>query len=473
MPGSDRAPSSLAGKPLASSASDTIAAVATAPGVGAIGILRISGPAAGRIAEHLIGSVPQPRLATLRRFVDAQGEAIDQGVALWFPAPHSFTGENLLELQGHGGPIVLDLLLARALDLGARPARPGEFSERAFLNGKLDLAQAEAIADLIQAGTATQVRLATRSLQGVFSRRVKALVERLTRLRALIEAALDFPDDELDALPIADADFATLIAATETLLASSHQGELIRDGLLVVIAGAPNAGKSSLLNALAGTDAAIVTEIPGTTRDLLRAEIQIDGLPIRLVDTAGLRPSTDPVEQEGIRRARVQIQQADHLLLIIDDQAQRPDSSVQAHLAELELDPGVPVTILRNKIDRSGRPTGKAITPEGHTELACSAKTGAGLDDLRSHLKTIAGYRGADAGEFSARRRHVEALRQGLKHLKQAQQAWAEQSGHRCPGPELIAEDLRLAQYALGEITGEISSDDLLGRIFSEFCIGK
>ncbi|MBK5937958.1 tRNA uridine-5-carboxymethylaminomethyl(34) synthesis GTPase MnmE [Halochromatium roseum] len=473
MPGSDRSPSSLAPEPPASSAPDTIAAVATAPGVGAIGILRISGPAAERIAEHLIGSVPQPRQATLRRFVDAQGEAIDQGVALWFPAPHSFTGENLLELQGHGGPIVLDLLLARALDLGARPARPGEFSERAFLNGKLDLAQAEAIADLIQAGTATQARLATRSLQGVFSRRVNTLVEQLTRLRALIEAALDFPDDELDALPISDTDFATLIAAIETLLASSHQGELIRDGLLVVIAGAPNAGKSSLLNALAGTEAAIVTEIPGTTRDLLRAEIQIDGLPLRLVDTAGLRPSTDPVEQEGIRRARGQIQQADHLLLIIDDHAQRPDSSLQTHLVELKLDPGVPVTILRNKIDRSGRPIGKSITPEGHTELACSAKTGAGLDDLRSHLKTIAGYRGADAGEFSARRRHVEALRQGLTHLKQAQQAWAEQRGHRHPAPELVAEDLRLAQYALGEITGEFSSDDLLGRIFSEFCIGK
>jgi tRNA modification GTPase len=290
MPGLHRSPSSLAGAGPAANAVDTIAAVATAPGIGAIGILRISGPAARSIAEQLIGAIPPPRLAALRRFVDARGEAIDEGLALWFAAPNSFTGEDLLELHGHGGPCVLDLLLGRALDLGARPARPGEFSERAFLNGKLDLAQAEAIADLIQAGTATQVRLATRSLQGVFSREVYALVEQLTRLRALIEAALDFPDDEIDALPIADSDFATLIVATDTLLASSHQGELIRDGLLVVIAGAPNAGKSSLLNALAGTDAAIVTEIPGTTRDLLHAEIQIDGLPIRLVDTAGLRP---------------------------------------------------------------------------------------------------------------------------------------------------------------------------------------
>lgn len=452
---------------------DTIAAVATAPGTGAIGILRISGPAASQIAEQVLGALPQPRLATLRRFLDSQGQAIDQGVALWFRAPHSFTGEDLLELQGHGGARVLDLLLERVLELGARPARPGEFSERAFLNGKLDLAQAEAIADLIQAATATQVRLANRSLQGVFSRQVRALVEQLTRLRALIEAALDFPDDELDALPIADGEFAALIASTQALLAGTEQGELIREGLLVVIAGAPNAGKSSLLNALAGTDAAIVTEIPGTTRDLLRAEIQTDGLPMRLVDTAGLRPSSDPVEQEGIRRARAQIQDADHLLLIVDDSVAPACRSVQAHLAELELNPEVPVTILRNKIDRSGRRPGACSTAEGYTELGCSALTGAGLDELRGHLKAVAGYRGSGAGNYSARRRHVEALRLGLQHLTHAQQVWAAQAVAATPAPELVAEDLRMAQQTLGEITGEVSSEDLLGRIFSEFCIGK
>ncbi|MEA3638387.1 MAG: tRNA uridine-5-carboxymethylaminomethyl(34) synthesis GTPase MnmE [Lamprobacter sp.] len=456
-----------------SSPSETIAAVATAPGIGAIGILRISGPGAGSIATAIIGPLPGPRKAVLRDFVDAQGEAIDQGLALWFPAPASFTGEDLIELQGHGGPAVLDLLLERVLELGARQARPGEFSERAFLNGKLDLTQAEAIADLIEAATATQVRLANRSLQGVFSRQVHVLVEQLTRLRALIEAALDFPDDELDALPITDADFATLMASTEALLASSQQAELIRDGLLVVIAGAPNAGKSSLLNALAGTDAAIVTAIPGTTRDLLRAEIQIEGLPLRLVDTAGLRPSSDPVEQEGIRRARAQIQQADHLLLMMDDTEQREADCLQAQLAELELEPTIPVTVLRNKIDLSGRPAGLMLRAEGHTELSCSAVTGAGLDDLRAHLKAVAGYRGADAGAFSARRRHVEALRQVLASLQQARRVWAEQATLASPLPELVAEDLRLAQRTLGEITGEVSSDELLGRIFREFCIGK
>ncbi len=452
---------------------DTIAAVATAPGAAAIGVLRISGPASGDIAEQIIGALPQPRFASLRRFVDAQGGAIDQGVALWFRAPHSFTGEDLLELQGHGGPKVLDLLLERVLELGARPARPGEFSERAFLNGKIDLAQAEAIADLIQAATETQVRLANRSLQGLFSRQVHALVEQLARLRAVIEAAMDFPDDELDALPLNHSDFADLLAAVEHTLANTHQGELIRDGLLIVIAGPPNAGKSSLLNALAGSDTAIVTEIPGTTRDLLRAEIQIDGLPMRLVDTAGLRTASDPVEQEGIRRAREQIEHADQLLLVVDDCAPRAHRSAPAYLAELGLDPELPVTILRNKIDRSGRSSGLSTTADGDTEIGCSAVTEAGLDALRDHLKAVAGYRGADAGEYSARRRHVEALRQGLRHLVRAQQLWVDQATHAASSLELIAEELRIAQRALSEITGELSSDDLLGRIFSEFCIGK
>ncbi|NEX17272.1 MAG: tRNA uridine-5-carboxymethylaminomethyl(34) synthesis GTPase MnmE [Halochromatium sp.] len=473
MLGSQPTASALANVGSAPAARDTIAAIATAPGTGAIGILRISGPAARRIGEQLIGPLPQARQAVLRQFVDASGDAIDQGIVLWFPSPNSFTGEDLLELQGHGGSAVLDVLLQRVLELGARQAGPGELSERAFLNGKLDLTQAEAIADLIQATTAAQVRLANRSLQGLFSGQVHALVEQLTRMRLLLEASLDFPDDELDELPIGDSNFEALIASTEALLASTQQGELIRDGLLVVIAGAPNAGKSSLLNALAGTDRAIVTAIPGTTRDLLQADIQIEGLPLRLVDTAGLRPSNDPIEQEGIRRARTQIQQADHLLLMVDDTEDQAHSSVQAQLTELALDPQVAVTILRNKIDRSGRRAGIRTNAEGRTELACSVLTAAGLDELRHHLKTVAGYQGAGAGSYSARRRHVEALRLSLEQMRQAQQRWTEQSALATPAVELVAEDLRMAQRLLGEITGEVTSDDLLGRIFSEFCIGK
>ncbi len=421
----------------------------------------------------MLGNLPAPRQASLRCFRDDAGEVIDQGLALWFPGPGSFTGEDLLELQGHGGPRVLDLLIARTFELGARPARPGEFSERAFLNGKLDLTQAEAIADLIQASTEAQVRLASRSLQGELSRRVHALVDNLTGLRVQVEAALDFPDDDIDSLGLEQADFDALCDAAESLLASAHQGELIRDGLLVVIAGPPNAGKSSLLNALAGTDAAIVTAIPGTTRDLLRAEIQIDGLPIRLVDTAGLRPSTDPVEQEGIRRARAQIAQADHLLLLIDDSEEQGMRAATEHLQGLELDPQLGITILCNKIDLSGRPASRKLNADGLAELSCSVLTGAGLDDLRDHLKTIAGYRGVDTGEFSARRRHIDALRQGIDQLRHAAETWRQQPRGLDSTPELVAEDLRLAQRAFAEITGEVTSDDLLGRIFSDFCIGK
>ena len=441
--------------------------------MGAVGIVRVSGPRAGAIGASLLGRLPAPRQASLRHFRDSAGEVIDQGLALWFPAPGSFTGEDLLELQGHGGPRVLDLLIARVFELGARPARAGEFSERAFLNGKLDLAQAEAIADLIQASTEAQVRLASRSLQGEFSRRVHALVDRLTALRVRVEAALDFPDDELESLGIEVADFDRLCDAAAALLASAHQGELIRDGMLVVIAGAPNAGKSSLLNALAGTDAAIVTAIPGTTRDLLRAEIQVDGLPLRLVDTAGLRPSTDPVEQEGIRRARAQMAQADHLLLLIDDSEAQGMRTATEHLQGLALNPSLGITILRNKIDLSGRPVSHTLTEDGQSRLSCSALTGAGLDELREHLKAIAGYQGVGAGEFSARRRHLDALRQGIDQLRRAAEAWRQQPLGLDATPELVAEDLRLAQRAFAEITGELTSDDLLGRIFSDFCIGK
>jgi len=449
-------------------ATDTIAAIATAPGAGAVGIIRVSGPRAGAIAVEILGDLPSPRMAALRSFAGDDGEVLDQGLALWFPAPGSFTGEDLLELQGHGGPRLLDLLLARVLALGARPARPGEFTERAFLNGKLDLAQAEAIADLIQAATATQARLASRSLQGVFSRQVHALVDELTRARVLIEAALDFPDEELDVTGVDPATLDGLIATTADLLSGTHQGELIRNGLVVVIAGAPNAGKSSLLNALAGTDTAIVNPIPGTTRDVLRADIHLDGLPIRLVDTAGLRATSDPVEQEGVRRARAEIARADRVLLVIDD------SEPGAVAPELALSkcpdlPGdVPVTILRNKIDRSGRPVGVQVADHEGTEIACSALTGAGLDGLAGHLKAVAGYRGPEAGQFSARRRHVDALRRALDRLGDAKAL------SRTGAPsELIAEELRQAQSSLGEITGAVTTDDLLGRIFSEFCIGK
>jgi tRNA modification GTPase len=447
---------------------DTIAAIATAPGAGAIGIIRIAGPACRAIGEAMLGPMPPAREAALRRFVGDDGEVLDQGIALWFPAPASFTGDDLLELQGHGGPQLLDLLLARALGLGARAAKPGEFTERAFLNGKLDLAQAEAIADLIAASNETQARLASRSLQGVFSRRIRALVEDVTRLRVLLEAALDFPDEDLDALDIDTGRFDALIAATVGLLRGCRQGELVRDGLLVVIAGAPNAGKSSLLNHLAGTDAAIVTEIPGTTRDLLRATIQIDGLPIRLVDTAGLREALDPVEQEGVRRARAEIAQADQVVLVVDDTEVYDPGAALCGLSASGVPPAAPITLVRNKIDRSGRRPG-VLWRDGETpEIACSALTGTGVDLLRDHLKSVAGYRGPDAGEFSARRRHVTALQGGLEQLRRAQEAW------RSAAPaELVAEELRQAQRAFGEITGEVSSDDLLGRIFGEFCIGK
>jgi len=447
-------------------ARDTIAAVATAPGHGGIGIIRVSGPAAGSIAAALLGQVPRPRQATLRPFAGSDGAPIDTGIALYFPAPHSFTGEDVLELQGHGGPVVLDLLLGRVLELGARPARAGEFSERAFLEGRLDLAQAEAIADLIDSTTAAQARLATRTLQGVLSRRVDVLLEGLIRLRTFVEAALDFPEEDIDFLadPRVRDDLARLTEATGDLLADAHHGERVRDGLLLVIAGPPNAGKSSLLNRLAGSEVAIVTALPGTTRDLLRTDIQLDGLPLRIIDTAGLRSSDDPIEQEGVRRARAQIAQADRVLWIVDDAL----AAGVAEPAADQLPAGVPLTLLRNKIDLTGRPPGLTRRDDGPAEIACSVRTGAGLDALRAHLKAIAGYRGVAAGAFSARRRHLDALRRTEGHLRAALAVFTEQRS-----AELMAEDLRQAQRALGEITGTFTSDDLLGRIFGEFCIGK
>ncbi|MGB5834643.1 MAG: tRNA uridine-5-carboxymethylaminomethyl(34) synthesis GTPase MnmE [Thiohalocapsa sp.] len=445
---------------------DTIAAVATPPGHGGIGVIRVSGPATTSIATALLGRLPEPRHAAFRRFLDSAGEAIDSGIALYFPAPHSFTGETVLELQGHGGPIVLDLLLTRVLELGARPARAGEFSERAFLEGRIDLTQAEAIADLIDSTTAAQARLATRTLQGELSRRVDLLLNVLIRLRAFVEAALDFPEEEIDFISDSTVrdDLAVTIRQTETLLSDAHRGERVCDGLYIVIAGAPNAGKSSLVNALSGSDTAIVTPIPGTTRDFLRADIQIDGLPLRIVDTAGLRASTDLIEQEGIRRAYRQIEQADRVLWLIDDDA-------DARMTATDLDPlpsAVGLTLIRNKIDLSGRPPGLRKSPDGVTEISCSVQTGAGLLLLREHLKTCAGYRGAVDGAFSARRRHLDALRRTASHLTAAQAVLIDTGS-----AELMAEDLRQAQQSLNEITGVFSSDDLLGKIFGEFCIGK
>ncbi|MES9992577.1 MAG: tRNA uridine-5-carboxymethylaminomethyl(34) synthesis GTPase MnmE [Candidatus Thiodiazotropha sp.] len=444
---------------------DTIAAVATPPGRGSVGIVRISGPMAATIAEALLGTRPPPREACFKPFLDANGTVIDKGLAIYFPQPHSFTGEDVLELQGHGGPVVMDLLLQATRQLGARLARPGEFSERAFLNGKIDLVQAEAIADLIDAESQAAVRSATRTLQGAFSQRINRLVEALIELRLYVESAIDFPEEEIDFL---DSDnvserLHTIMAAIESTHQSAHTGRLLRDGLTLVIAGRPNAGKSSLLNALAGAESAIVTEIPGTTRDLLRERITIEGMPIHIIDTAGLHESQDPVEIEGIRRAKQEIEQADRVLWVFDDNTDPRHLALDSDL----LPPGVPVTLVRNKIDIAGK--SPAISEdESGIEIALSAKQSEGIDLLRTHLKESAGLQHLAEGDFIARRRHLDALQRARKHLLEA-----ENSLHRDRAGELLAEDLRLAQQSLSEITGEFSADDLLGRIFSSFCIGK
>jgi tRNA modification GTPase len=446
----------------------TIAAVATPPGCGGVGIVRIAGSKTRDIALALLGVVPQARHATLADFRRADGRAIDQGLALYFPAPHSFTGDDVLELHGHGGPVVMDLLLARVIELGARLARPGEFSERAFLNGKLDLAQAEAVADLINASSASAAHGALNSLSGEFSRRVRSLTEALIKLRTHIEAAIDFPEEEIDFL--ADERIAGQLSALQAeldrLLESTRQGALLLDGLTVVLAGRPNAGKSSLLNALAQQEIAIVSPIPGTTRDLLRERIAIDGLPLHVIDTAGLREAenVDVIETEGMRRAREAMTRAERVLLIVDD-SEPGGTDVEALRAHLPRD--LPYTVIRNKIDLTGREAGSSEAG-GVKEIALSARTGAGMDALRAHLKECQGYQPAGEGAFIARRRHLDALHRAQAHFaRAAQQLKSARAG------ELAAEELRLAQQALGEITGEFTSDDLLGRIFAEFCIGK
>jgi len=448
---------------------DTIAAVATPPGRGGVGIVRISGPDLSTFVSAFHTGEVTPRSAHLTDFRDGDGVLIDQGLLLFFPAPHSFTGEDVIELHGHGGPMVMDALLARAVQLGARLAQPGEFSQRAFLNDKIDLTQAEAIADLIDASSREAARCAVRSLQGAFSSRIHDLVESLVQLRIYIEAAIDFPEEEIDFLADGHVGEALdgLLADLERILADAGQGSLIREGMTVVIAGRPNAGKSSLLNALSGRDTAIVTDIAGTTRDVLRESIHIDGMPLHVVDTAGLRDSDDRVEQEGIRRAWLEIEQADRILFVVDGTTDRGADLAQLWPEFFERLPGAAnLTVVLNKIDAlSSVP---ASTEGEFPVIALSAKTGEGLEELRDHLKHCMGYEGAREGLFVARRRHLDALTRARDLVLQAHQQLV-----GAGAGELVAEDLRHAQDALGEITGEFTSDDLLGRIFSSFCIGK
>ncbi|MDX9873996.1 MAG: tRNA uridine-5-carboxymethylaminomethyl(34) synthesis GTPase MnmE [Spongiibacteraceae bacterium] len=458
---------------------DTIAAIATPPGRGGVGIIRISGPLALSIGQRITDRTLQPRYAHYGPFFQLAADqtqqpdqrvVLDQGIALFFPAPHSFTGEDVVELQGHGGPVVLDLLLRQVLAAGARLARPGEFTERAYLNDKIDLAQAEAIADLIDSASEQAARSAMRSLAGAFSAAVETLAQQMLQLRLFVEAAIDFPEEEIDFLSDSRISngVAELIEAVTALQANARQGALLRDGITVVIAGRPNAGKSSLLNALAGEERAIVTAIAGTTRDVLREQILIDGMPLHIIDTAGLRDSPDEVEQEGIRRAWQEIARADHILLVVD--ASETDEPVALETL-WPADAPVPlptrnVTLVLNKCDLTGAEP--ASQPGQPHRITLSARSGAGIDLLRDHLKESVGYGGAGEGTFSARRRHLDALqraRQALEHG--ALQLTMHGAG------ELLAEDLRQAHRALGEITGQVTADDLLGHIFSSFCIGK
>lgn len=450
---------------------DTITALATPPGRGGIGILRVSGPLAVMVARALLGKLPRPREAEYLPFRDDDGAPLDEGIALFFPAPHSFTGEDVLEFQGHGGPVILDLLLQRIISLpGVRIARPGEFSERAFLNDKIDLTQAEAIADLINSSSVQAARSALNSLQGVFSKRIYKLVEELTNLRIYVEAALDFPDEEIDFLSDGkiDARLNDVIASLDGVRTEARQGSLLRDGMKVVIAGKPNAGKSSLLNTLAGRDTAIVSAIAGTTRDVLHEHIHLDGLPLHIVDTAGLCNASDEVERIGVERAWREIEQADHVLLLVDG-AVTPLSSPDLLWPEflIRLPSGIPLTLVRNKSDLTGERVALCEVG-GYSLITLSAQSGLGVDLLRTHLKKGMGFSGITEGGFLARRRHLAALELAATHLIQGK----EQLVSAYPA-ELLAEELRRAQQVLSEITGEFNSDDLLGKIFCSFCIGK
>ncbi|WP_108653084.1 tRNA uridine-5-carboxymethylaminomethyl(34) synthesis GTPase MnmE [Dongshaea marina] len=451
--------------------SDTIIAQATPPGYGGVGILRISGPHAKTVATEVLGRTPRVRYAEYLPFRDEAGGTLDQGIALYFEGPNSFTGEDVLELQGHGGPVVLDLLMQRILKIeGLRTARPGEFSERAFLNNKLDLAQAEAIADLIEASSEQAARSALSSLQGDFSNRIHQLVEELTRLRIYVEAAIDFPEEEIDFLSDGkvSGDLNALLTQLTEIRRQARQGSIMREGMKVVIAGRPNAGKSSLLNALSGKDSAIVTDIAGTTRDVLKEHINIDGMPLHIIDTAGLRESPDKVEQIGIERAWQAIEEADEVLFLVDGtttDATDPHAIWPEFVDRLPKE--IDLTVVRNKADLTQESL-EVSHNESHTVIPISAKTGLGLPELREHLKQLMGYQGSTEGSFMARRRHLEALELANDKVELAKQQLEEFNAG-----ELVAEELRLAQQSLSEITGEFSSDDLLGRIFSSFCIGK
>ena len=442
---------------------DTIAAIATPPGNGGVGIIRISGTLVPEIAKHLLNKPLIPRYAQFSPFIDGDGGIIDSGISLYFPAPASYTGEDILELQGHGGAVVLDMLLRRVISLGARLANPGEFTERAFLNDKLDLAQAEAVADLIESSTEQSVRSAQKSMQGEFSTQINELVTELTELRIYVEAAIDFVDEEIDFLTdgIVENRVIKLLVRIQEIQKTAQQGRLLRDGMTVVLIGKPNAGKSSLLNALAGHEAAIVTDIAGTTRDVLRERIQLDGMPLHIIDTAGLRDSDNLIEKEGIRRAHVEIQKADKILLLIDAREAESDELLKT------LPSHIPIIKVYNKIDLLN------IDPEikqTETGFSCylSIKTGQGLNLLRQHLKESVGFNEATDNVFIARRRHIEAIRVASEFVENAlNQLQINQAG------ELVAEDLRQAQMSLSEITGKVTSDDLLGKIFSSFCIGK
>lgn len=440
---------------------ETIVATATPPGRGGIAIVRISGKKTKTIAKKILGKLPHPRHAHYHEFKDKNNQIIDEGIALFFPNPNSFTGEDVLELQGHGGPAVVNLLIKEVISLGARLARPGEFSERAFLNNKMDLAQAEAVADLIHATSDEAARASIRSLQGEFSRHIQTLLDSLIHLRVFVEAAIDFAEEEINFL--ADKQLENhldlVIKRVNQVITSAQQGSLLRDGIQVVIAGEPNVGKSSLLNALSGNDIAIVTDIPGTTRDILREHIHLDGLPIHVMDTAGLRISDDRVEQEGIRRAHEEIKQADLILKVIDANDEREIGTT--------FNTSAPILIIRNKIDlKDERPHIKE--QNGETIISLSAKSGNGMELLKQQIKKTVGFQANSEGIFSARRRHLDALQRAKRFLEQGQQQLTEfRAG------ELLAEDLRQAQLALSEITGVFTSDDLLGKIFSSFCIGK
>ena len=440
---------------------DTISAIATAPGRGGIGVVRVSGPRAEHIAQAILGRTPVARNAQLANFLDADGATLDQGIALFFPSPNSFTGEDVLELQGHGGPAVLQSLLARCITLGARLAAPGEFTRRAYLNDKLDLAQAESVADLIDAASTQAAKSAMRSLQGEFSRQIHGLVDGLINLRMLVEATLDFPEEEIDFLAAAQAKEKLALIGTDliALLQKAKQGALLREGLQVVLIGQPNVGKSSLLNRLVGDEVAIVTPVAGTTRDTVREEILLEGIPVHIIDTAGLRNTQDEVEQIGIARTWSAIEKADMALVIMD--AVRGISEEDQAIIN-KLPATQPVLRVFNKADLISQ-----IPPriEGNTEIYLSAKTGFGVVDLHQQLLVLAGWQQTGEDLFMARERHVRALQQAHQHLLQAAQCWEQL--------ELLAEELNLAQKALSSITGEFSADDLLGEIFSRFCIGK